>query len=117
MGIITIDKLTPGMKLAVPVKDRGGRVILAAGQELTEKHLKILRMWGITQAEVTGVVPQAPEAQEAPKTDTDIQLEAEQVVQELFLHAGETHPAIQELRRLAVKRVAARMTQGGSHGN
>jgi hypothetical protein len=117
MGIIAIDKLTPGMKLSLPVKDRGGRIILAAGQELTEKHLKILRIWGITQAEVTGPVPQAPEAQETPKTDTDIQLEAEQIVQELFLHAGETHPAIQELRRLAVKRVAARMTQGGSHGN
>ena len=117
MGIITIDKLTPGMKLAAPVKDRGGRVILASGQELTEKHLKILRMWGITQADVFGSEAQSAEGPEATKAESDLLAEAEQHVEELFHHAGNEHPAVQELRRLAVRRAQSRAAQGGSHGN
>jgi hypothetical protein len=116
MGIITIDKMTPGMKLAAAVKDRGGRVILASGQELTEKHLKILRMWGITQADVMGTVAQAQEVADTPKNESEILTEAEQKVQDLFHHAGDEHPAIQELRRLAVRRFV-RAAQGGDHGH
>jgi len=116
MGIINIDNLAPGMQLASPVKDRGGRVILAAGQVLTEKHLKILRMWGITQAEVFGSMPQSHEPASDANSDSDIGAEVDQRVQELFLHAGNEHPAVQELRRLAVKRLL-RAAEGGSHGH
>lgn len=114
MGTVTLDRLTPGMKLAADVKDRTGRVILAAGSSLTEKHLRIFRMWGITQADVEGVDAR-PEQVTVPVEDTDILREAELRVRELFRHTDLSHPAVGELSRLSTMRLVSSLTEGG-HG-
>lgn len=116
MGIITIDKLDAGMRLAADVKDRGGRVILAAGNELTEKHLKIFRMWGITQADIRGAEPTKSAAAEPETADPEVRMEAELRVRDLFFHTDPNHPAIAELTRLTVKRLVD-SCEGERHGN
>ena len=45
---IKIENLLTGMKLAVPVKNKYGQIMLAADTVIEEKHKKILKMWGIT---------------------------------------------------------------------
>jgi hypothetical protein len=116
MGITTIDKLTAGMRLAADVKDRGGRIILVAGSELTDKHLKIFRMWGITQADVRGTGTAKTTAPDSQVVDPELRLEAELRVRELFFHTDMNHPAVAELIRLAVRRLAGSCEEE-THGN
>ena len=44
---IHIEKLEPGIVLAVPLMNRYGQVLLQAGSELTVHHLPMLKTWGI----------------------------------------------------------------------
>ena len=55
MGKVNLENLKPGMILAAKVTERGGRVLLGAGMELTEKHISIFRKWGITEADVQNI--------------------------------------------------------------
>jgi hypothetical protein len=117
MGLIPLDQLSAGMTLAADVKDRSGRIILSGGNIITEKHLKIFRMWGITQADVR----QSESVQDSPEqpTETDPELlqEAEYRMGELFHHVDREHPAMRELARLATKRLVKKTEEGGNGNN
>ena len=54
MGLITIDKLQPGMILDTEVSDRTGRVLLKCGCELTEWHIGKLASSGVTEVDIVG---------------------------------------------------------------
>jgi len=49
MKNIKLDEIGAGMVLARDVKGRFGSGLLVAGNVVTEKHLKILKSWGITE--------------------------------------------------------------------
>lgn len=115
MGVININNLEPGMILGANVLDRNGRVLLGSGQELTAKHIRVFKMWGVTEANVAGVEEQEIAAREAADIDPALLQEAEEQVQELFLRAGQEHPAMKELARLAVLRRLQSMRER-SHG-
>ncbi len=55
MGIVSICSLQPGMELATDIVDRNGRKLVAAGVVLDEQHMRILRIWGVSEADVVGV--------------------------------------------------------------
>lgn len=52
MQRISTETLQPGMVLGTDVKDLSGRMLLTAGTEIDERHLKILRTWGVAGVEV-----------------------------------------------------------------
>ena len=105
MAIITIDNLEPGMQLKSNVSDRSGRLLLPAGNELTEKHLRIFRTWGVIEADIAGD-DTGETVHIFSGTDIDpAQLaEAEAVIAGLFVHNNPEHPAINELMRLCIER-------------
>jgi hypothetical protein len=98
MGIVRIDQLEPGMVLIADVVDRNERVLLNAGTTLTEKNIRVFRMWGVTEADIQGVATAEPEAAE-PEDQTEE--EAAEHVRELFARSNRDHPAMAELMRLA----------------
>lgn len=106
MGIINIDDIESGMVLGGDVKDRTGRVLLVAGTTITEKHIKIFKMWGITDAEITGVDKEEVVAKAAAQIDPTLLAEAEARNQELFRHINRKHPVMDELFRLTTLRNA-----------
>ncbi len=103
------------MELAADVRDRTGRVLLSAGI-VTEKHIKILRMWGITEADVKGVTPQPHVDAIRHRVDAEGYADAEARVAVLFAHANREHPVMKELERLATIRIALG-EQGEHHGS
>jgi hypothetical protein len=111
MGVINVENLEPGMLLASDVKDRGGRVLLTAGQEITEKHLRIFRMWGVTDADVQGVEMEEVASKAASSVDPQALLKAEEHMKWLFQQANTDNPFMKELLRLVTLR-AARKTEG-----
>ena len=114
MGQINIADIRPGMVLARDVKDRNSRVLLTAGKELTDKHIKIFKMWGVTEADIEGVAHEDVEAQEAAALDPALLQKADLATQELFTHAGSEHPGIKELARLSTMRRVRTLTEAAN---
>ena len=115
MGVINIDNIEPGMVLAMDVKDRAGRILMAAGNEVTEKHLRIFRMWGVTEADVQGVEMDDVTAKATMAVDPEQLRRANDRMQALFVHANTENPFMKELLRLATLRAASQPE--GDHGN
>ncbi len=105
MSLIPIDSLETGMVLKEAVADRGGRVLLPSGAILTDKHLKILRTWGIPEADIVRDQDDDSLEGEGSGTEDPLKLaEAEHYVAELFRHNDHQHPMIKELMKVCRNR-------------
>jgi len=106
MGTIPTDNLIPGMVLASDVRDRSGRLLLKGGTELSDRHLYIMRTWGILEAEVAGVEedPESPEFANVIAPELWAAIEEESTP--LFRHADLAHPAMKELLRMRIMKKA-----------
>lgn len=110
MTILATDLLECGMILRSAVCDRSGRLLLPAGSELSDNHLKIFRTWGISGADVendsdeTAVTP----AEVADVNDPLVLAEAQRIIAALFIHNDPLHPMIQELMKICVARQVIR---------
>ena len=77
MGCISVDALEKGMVLSEDVFDINARLLLSKGQQITPKHIRILKVWGIIDVNVVGdkdqkdheEAPLDPEIIEAVKSD------------------------------------------------
>lgn len=106
MAILSVDTIEPGMTLQADVRDRSGRLLLPAGSELAEKHLKIFRTWGVTEADIVLTGDATEPETVALLTDIDPQIlaEAEQEIDRLFCLNDFQHPMIRELRNICLER-------------
>lgn len=93
MPTVGADQATAGMVLANPITDRRGRLLIPAGQALSDKHVNALKMWGIVSLDIEGdeepevVVNVSPQALEAARDEQ----------QALYRHADLTHPFMRQL--------------------
>ena len=92
------------MKLTDDVRDRTGRFLLGAGDELTSKHLRIFRMWGVLEVSITGVEADGDAACLPGDADPRLLEEAEAALLPRFGCVDLEHPVFRELFRLAVMR-------------
>lgn len=99
MGIVSTDKLKEDMVLSDDVKDVNGRLLLAKGVTLQSKQIRMLKMWGVTEANVVG------DSDEEEVSEPDLSPEQMKKIKEdtqyLFRHTDQDHPAIKELVRLS----------------
>ncbi len=104
-ALVPADDLAPGMVIAEEVRDQQGRLLVPAGTELTERHLRAFQLWGVRSVRVSGAggsdpVPELTPAQLA---------EGEAIVRARFHLHDLRHPLIAELLRLAGRREAVRL--------
>lgn len=52
MGIIHVDRLKENMVLSEDVRDLNTRLLLAKDLKIRPKHVRILKIWGITEVNV-----------------------------------------------------------------
>jgi hypothetical protein len=94
------------------------RLLLAQGVTLTEAHLTLLRMWGVAEVEVCGVSRSEVLDRAAKGLDADRRKVLEAQVGELFRHAGQGHPAVDELMYLTLLRLLRRLRrEAGADGH
>jgi hypothetical protein len=108
MGRLNLDEIQDGMVLAADVLDRNGRVLLKVGTQISNKHLMILRQWGVTDADIQGMSREEVNAKAVEGLDKDLLAAVETKYREVFLHADRTHPFNNELFRLSVLRALPR---------
>lgn len=112
MPIILIDNIEPGMVLADDVADRQGRTLLKAGVELTEKHIKVFKTWGVAQINIVGDANE-PAFAELIEAHPELVREAEQHAAHIFQHVDQHHPLFQKIiaksKEYYVRRKAAEL--------
>lgn len=100
MGLVSVDTLNEGSVLAEDVHDINGRLLLREGQEISAKHLRVLKIWGITEVEVVGESDDDESA--VAVADPEKQAAVEAAMKILFSRLDLTHDAIAYVHACAV---------------
>jgi len=100
MGLVHVDKLEGDMVLSEDVKDINSRLLLAKGQKIQPKHIRIFKIWGITEVNVTG--GQDGEKISESKIDPDKLEKITEQTKYMFKHVDLSHPALEELFRISI---------------
>ena len=104
MAAVPVDRLEAGMTVATDVRDPLGRLLVAAGTVVTERHSRILVKWGIGAVEiVTGA------GQEAPAASPELVAAAREEVGQRFRWTDREHPFVHELFQQVVERRARQL--------
>jgi HD-like signal output (HDOD) protein len=112
MGVVRITKLKPGAILGEDVKDVKGRLLLPRGKPIGPEHIRIFKIWGISQVEIMSAEEDAPRAPEAPVDPAKLKALRVQL-EESFQHTDRRHPAMEELFNQALERRAAQSWRYG----
>ena len=116
---VNLDDLEPGMVLAADAVHMNGRVLLSAGSCLTEKHLRIFRAWGLTEALIEGAAGEHAAEKAIQKIDPEIVLQAELALKKNFTYMDMNFAPVAELFRICVITRAQTLSAGepGESGN
>ena len=112
MGIINLEDIQVGMALAGDIKERSGRILLTGGSEITDKHLRVFKMWGITEADIKDVEKEEIAANIVAQLDPSLFQNVQSQVRECFCLADMEHPFIEELFRLVILRQVRHESKG-----
>jgi HD-like signal output (HDOD) protein len=113
LGIVNVVDLRPGMVLASNLESRQGRLLLPEGSVLEERHLRILRIWGITEADVDGVDSEAAGAATLMDIDPGIFRRCDAFLSPFFQNAGLEQEAVQEMFRICLLQTSQAMADSG----
>jgi hypothetical protein len=102
MPHLSVDKINPGMILIEDVVHMNGRILMRADNELTEKHIKILKTWGILTVNVVQNEQAAAGTTDKPVVSPEECRAVEERLRKLFRHADLAHPALAEIFRYRV---------------
>ena len=69
--------LKAGMVLASDLKAPNGRFILAKGAELSDKHTRMMKVWGVVEADIDGT--DDAEVQEKARIDEETARRGEEI--------------------------------------
>lgn len=108
MSILRTDALKLGLTLAKDVKNAQGQLLIRSGVEIIERHLVLLKSWGITEVEVQEEVGRPSEANsgltaEDPEAAARLQ-SARNGLLEMFRHNNLEEPVMAELIDLCAHR-------------
>lgn len=112
MALIRLEQAQPGMELAADVVDRNGQLLAKAAKELSEKELRLFKMWGVTEVEIVG--GEGVEGETAG-TDPVIEPQHRAAARELFHHCQLDDPIVARLLDECTRRIAHRGTHGAHH--
>jgi len=114
MGIVHVDELKSGMVLAGDIKDSMGRFLLRQGIAIQDKHIQILKSWGITEASIEGIDQKKISEEKKLEIDPDLLTKCENYASRLFQYSNYDHEAISELKRLRILQLVKILSDGGS---
>jgi HD-like signal output (HDOD) protein len=107
---VFVDDLMEGMVLASDLVTAKGRFILAEGATLQLNHLKILKSWGITEAEIVDD-SYIENSEDKKKIDTDCLELAEKYLRQRFTGADLEHDMLAETFRHARQHLAQKLSE------
>lgn len=105
MGIVALEEIRPGMILASDLRTRQGRLLLPKQSVITHNHLRMARIWGITEADIEDIDNDQP----AKTIFDDLESEKRQLFEEItawrFANCDLMLPPMRRLADLFVRRL------------
>jgi HD-like signal output (HDOD) protein len=106
VGKVNIANLTDGMVLADNLVDTTGRCLLAQGAVIEDRHIRIMKSWGITEADIEGVDREQAASVALAELDPEVITKCEDYLTPFFQHSNREHEVVHEILRLSVIRLA-----------
>jgi hypothetical protein len=94
MFAVPTDKLKPGKILAEEVRDINGRLLLARGNEIGNNHIRIFKIWGVSEVTVEG--PAQGNGKCDPELNPEMIEQVSETVKDLFQHTDLEHPLVKK---------------------
>jgi HD-like signal output (HDOD) protein len=101
MTVVPTHKLRPGQILAEDVRDVNGRLLLARGNKIGKSHLRIFKIWGISEVFIADRSGNGDKNK--PEMNPDMVEQVQKNVKRLFHRMDLDHPAIKEIYNLSVE--------------
>jgi hypothetical protein len=98
-----LDQVTAGMELSKDVYDPNGGILMRAGVQLTERHIKAFKSWGIQEISIRSTASAPPDAPD-PATATEMR----ELLDARFGLSNLDHPAVQALYQICLERALDR---------
>ncbi len=111
MPRIALSKAETGMIVTEDVKGPKGQPLLGSGVELNEKHLRILKTWGVQHITVEG--EEAEDAASNIKLPNDCLEQAVELMKPVYRHTNSKNPIIQQLAKQSVYHEAYQLYSSG----
>lgn len=104
MGEVNVDDLKCGMVLATDLKDSRGRFLLGQGTVIADKHLRIMKMWGVTGVDIDGADREELARESLEQFNPAVLEKAEELADRILYNSVKHHDGLRELRRLCILR-------------
>ena len=101
MRKIRLEQLAAGMRLAQDVVNFSGQVLLYKGNPLQPKDIKNFKAWGVIEIAIEGTSSDSSNTLNNNRIDTNLLVESQNEISNLFCHSNLSHPVIAELMRLS----------------
>ena len=88
------------MVLSEDVLDINARLLLSKGQQITTKHIRVLKIWGIAEVAIFG--EKSNKKEKEPEADPEIVEKVIASTGEMFKNLDIKHPAVKEIFDLSV---------------
>ena len=100
MGSVSVDELTHGMVLSDDVLDINRRLLLTKGQTVASKHIRVFKIWGITEVNVFG--KNRKEKKVEPEINPELFETFKVQTKRMFRNIDLDHPVANEIFRLSL---------------
>lgn len=104
MGLINIDDLSVGMEVEENVFSPTGMILVPAGLVLDDKKIRLLKQWGVAEANIKGVSQEEAAARALEEVDPQVLLKEKQNLMWLFRRNDVKQPFVKELFQQSLKR-------------
>ncbi|AGW12697.1 HDOD domain-containing protein [Megalodesulfovibrio gigas] len=112
MGLINTCDLQPDMVLGSDLYAPNGRFLLGKGTVLEPKHIRIMTIWGVPEADIAGVQRDVVMGEAISQINPLVLQECEEWLAWRFRLSNRGHPVIQELFQLALLSLSRRVLEG-----
>ncbi|MBB5021507.1 hypothetical protein [Desulfurispira natronophila] len=114
MPTLRLKNLETGMVTASDVFDQSGRMLFPAHTEISAKHIKVMKTWGVNEIEIVGDADEQDTlGPHTPIVDPAVMAAAEERTQMLFrFNTNEDDPLVAELKRLCLQRLLSQLSEG-----
>lgn len=114
MPSIDVDSLQDGMKIAADVVNLHGQLILKKGVSIEEKHMRILKAWGVQTVEVESAGGTHAQAESANSLSEEQMGLIEEALTDVFGKENLQQPLMKQLYQVCLARKAKRVRLAGA---
>lgn len=100
MGYVAVDKLKQGMTLEENVHDVNLRLLMSKGQKIAEKHVRILKIWGISEVRIVGGAKHTNDR--LPEMSDENIAVVKEAIQSVFKKADLGHPTLKQICKVCL---------------